>query len=69
MPETVTIANEDKKGIAYPRDVLIPSDQEWLWHMLFEQTKILKKINTAVQIIAVIILLSVIVAACSAILS
>jgi hypothetical protein len=46
-----------------------PEDQAWLEDILYDQTKILKSINTAVQIIAVLILLSVIVAACSALLT
>jgi hypothetical protein len=69
MPQTITISQEDRKGITFKRDVLVPDDQEWLWYMLSEQMKILKKINTAVQIVSVIIVLSVIVAACSALLS
>lgn len=71
MPQTVTISQEDPKGITFKRDVLVPSDQEWLWYMLSEQMKILKKINSAVQLVSTIILLTVIlsvVVACSILL-
>jgi hypothetical protein len=60
------LPKKDDKEVA---TLHVPEDQAWLLHILSEQTKILKSINTAIQIIAVIILLSVIVAACSALLS
>ncbi len=56
--KTVTISEELKGGFPTQRDVSIPNDQEWLWFMLSEQTKILKKINTAIQIVAVIVILT-----------
>jgi len=43
-----------------------PEDQAWLEDILYDQTKILKQINTAIQIIAALVLLTVIVATCSA---
>jgi hypothetical protein len=47
---------------------LVPVDQQWLKLMLDQQTKYLKQINFALQFMAVILLLAIVVSACSAIL-
>ncbi len=50
------------------RELHVPADQAWLLHTLNQQTKLLKSISTAVQILAALALIGVILAACSAIM-
>ena len=63
----VNIGIKREKGKSpVPVTITVPPDQVWMYYKLTEQEKLLGGIKTAVQIIAVIVLLTAILAACGA---
>ncbi len=64
---TVTVGTKHEQGKApVPVTITVPQEQVWLYYKMTEQEKLLRGIKTAVQIVAVIVLITAILAACSA---
>jgi hypothetical protein len=62
MPgRTLTYKEYPKGSIPVQHELTVPDEQEWLWYMLSEQTKILKSIKGAAQWVAFVVLILVIV--------
>ncbi|MGA2504239.1 MAG: hypothetical protein ABSG01_09135 [Anaerolineales bacterium] len=60
---TVIVSSEKGKSDIH---LVVPNDQIWLYAMMERQEKVLNGIKTACTIIAVLIILTVVMAACSA---
>ncbi len=65
---TITTTKYEKGKTPTQTNVVVPANQAWLYYAIAEQTKLLKQINTAVEIVAVIVLLTAIVTGCGSFL-
>ena len=64
---SMTIGERHEKGkLPIPINVIIPAGQIWLYYKLDRQEKILGNIRSSVTFMGIILILSIIFAACSA---